>query len=207
MSGPENEVPIAETLAVYDAHAERLAARYVKNDPERFFLWHRDLLPEPPGPVLDIGAGTGILADAFARRGYRTVATEPSSGMAEQAQKLFPNPDVRFFDAALPDLTAIRETEGPFQVIVMDGVWMHIPPSIRPACWRSLAEIAGPGAILSMAVRYGPSPPERRMHVIDLDAMVSEAAAHGFDLAKRSEPRPTDLNDGSGFVRVCFRKR
>lgn len=206
MTDAPREIPVAETLAAYTAQAPELAARYAKIDPERFFLWHEGLLPDPPATVLDIGAGSGVLADAFARRGYDVTATEPSPGMAKESLKLFPANGVLYFEEALPDLPLLRATTGPYQVIVCDAVWMHVPPSDRPEAWETLAELSEPGGLLTMLVRYGPSPPGRPMHAVDIDAMVEEAAAHGFRPLKRSDPKPGERGDGSGFVRICLRK-
>lgn len=200
------EIPVSATLAAYTERAEELAARYAKTDTERFFRWHEEVLPEPPSSVLDVGAGSGVLADAFAKRGYDVTATEPSPGMAKQSLKLFPKNGVLYFEEALPELTLIRATTGPYEVVVCDAVWMHIPPSARDQAWESLAELTDTGGILTMAVRYGPQPEGRPMHDVDIDAMIEEAAGHGLTLIKRSQPRLQEIGDGSGFVRVCFRK-
>jgi SAM-dependent methyltransferase len=203
----KTEIPIAQTIAAYDEQAPELAARYAKTDMERFFRWHAEFLPEPPGPVLDIGAGSGVLADAFAKRGYEVAATEPSSGMAKESLRLFPSNGVLFFGEALPSLSILKATTGPYKVVVCDAVWMHVPPSDRPEAWESLAELTDDGGILTMAVRYGPHPPGRPMHEVDIEAFVAEATANGFTEIKRSTPKPMDdQDDGSGFVRVCFRK-
>lgn len=201
------EIPIKQTISAYDAHAPELAARYAKTDMERFFRWHAEIFPAPPGPVLDIGAGSGVLADAFAKRGYEVAATEPSSGMAKESLKLFPANGVLYFGEALPSLSILKATTGPYQIVVCDAVWMHVPPSDRPEAWESLAELTESGGILTMAIRYGPSPPDRPMHEIDIEGFVAEATAQGFTEIKRSTPKPMDdQDDGSGFVRVCFRR-
>lgn len=204
---PTQEIPVAQTIAAYDDQAAELAERYAKTDTERFFRWHADLLPEPPAPVLDIGAGSGVLADAFAKRGYEVAATEPSSGMAKESLRLFPSNGVLYFGEALPSLSLLKATTGPYDVVVCDAVWMHVPPIDRPEAWDSLAELTKDGGLLTMAVRYGPHPPGRPMHDVDLDDFVAEAAANGFAEVKRSTPKPMpDQSDGSGFVRICFRK-
>ena len=42
----------------------------------------------PPGPVLDIGAGDGFMAESLGGDGRRVVALEPASGMLEPSRKL-----------------------------------------------------------------------------------------------------------------------
>ena len=201
------EIPVAQTIAAYDDQAAELAARYAKTDTERFFRWHAEFLPKPPASVLDIGAGSGVLADAFAKRGYEVAATEPSSGMAKESLRLFPSNGVLYFGEALPSLSILKATTGPYEVVVCDAVWMHVPPSDRPEAWDSLAELTKDGGILTMAVRYGPHPPGRPMHDVDIETFVAEAAENGFTEIKRSTPKPmADQSDGSGFVRICFRR-
>ena len=208
MAPSSDEIPISDTLAAYTRDATTLAERYAAVDRDPFFAWHDELMPPPPGPVLDIGAGSGVLADAFAKRGYETVATEPSAGMAKESLRLFPNNGVLFFEEALPDLPLLRATTGPYTMVVVDAVWMHIPPSQQDEAWASLEELVAAGGLLSMLIRFGPAPAERPMHVVDMDVLIVQAADHGFSVAKLSDHRPnqTGPDDGSTFRRICFRK-
>ena len=54
--------------------------------------WLADLLPSPPAVVIDVGAGTGRDAGAFADAGYEVIAVEPSTGMRAEAERLHPSP-------------------------------------------------------------------------------------------------------------------
>ena len=54
----------------YDANAARLAATYEAVPPTPAREWLADLLPAPPALVVDVGAGTGRDAGAFAAMGY-----------------------------------------------------------------------------------------------------------------------------------------
>ena len=46
-------------LTWYDRHAADVAAAHEALDPEQLHRRMRDLLPEAPGMMLDVGAGTG----------------------------------------------------------------------------------------------------------------------------------------------------
>ena len=48
---------------------------------QRSTIGSRGLLPDAPGTVLDIGAGSGRDAAWFSAQGYDVIAVEPSSGM------------------------------------------------------------------------------------------------------------------------------
>ena len=65
MPGPT----VDEAIAAYDRLAGELAPRYAAGGAERFIQRHADLLPPPPGPVLDVGAGSGVHAGRVAARG------------------------------------------------------------------------------------------------------------------------------------------
>ncbi|OHB72551.1 MAG: SAM-dependent methyltransferase [Planctomycetes bacterium RBG_16_43_13] len=60
----------------YDDPLIKAAERYYQSTE---WLAVRRLLPDPPGKVLDIGAGRGISSYALAKDGWETVALEPDS--------------------------------------------------------------------------------------------------------------------------------
>ncbi|NQW08661.1 MAG: class I SAM-dependent methyltransferase [Alphaproteobacteria bacterium] len=204
---PSAPTPTIESaIAAYDQLADTLAPCYAQGSSgERLLAYHADLLPSPPAAVLDVGAGSGVHAVAFAARGYRVVAVEPSAGMRAQAAQLFPDADIAWVDDRLPDLRVVRERGGRFAVLLVNAVWMHVPPDLRDRAMAGLAALAEPAALLSVALRIGPAPPHRPMHPVDPDTVVAEAAAHGFREIRRSEhPGPPDA-PGVHFVRLCLR--
>jgi SAM-dependent methyltransferase len=67
-------------ISWYDANASRLATAYEAVPPTVPRDWLAGLLPKPPALVIDVGAGTGRDAAAFAEAGYEVIAVEPSSG-------------------------------------------------------------------------------------------------------------------------------
>lgn len=202
MTGPT----VDDAIAAYDRTAAELAPRYAALGSERFLRRHADLLPPPPGPVLDIGAGSGVHAAGFAGRGYRVVAVEPSAGMRAEAARLFPDAAIEWIDDRLPDLAAVRLRHESFGFILINAVWMHVPPADRDRAAAAVAALAAPGAALSMALRHGPSPADRPMHDCDPDQVSAGLARHGFTEIARSIHDAELATPGVTFVRLNFRR-
>lgn len=202
MTGPT----VDDAIAAYDRAAADLAPRYAALGAERFIKRHADLLPAPPGPILDVGAGSGVHAVGLARHGYRVVAVEPSAGMRAEAERLFPEASVDWVDDRLPDLAAVRRRGERFGFILVNAVWMHVPPAERDRACAALAELAAPGAVLSMALRRGPNLTDRPMHDCNPDVISTEMARHGFEEIARSVHDADLGTPGVTFVRLNFRR-
>jgi protein-L-isoaspartate O-methyltransferase len=67
---------MAHSTGWYDAHASDLVGRYEAVDAANLHNWLRGLLPDTPGTVLDIGAGSGRDAAWFSAQGYDVIAVE-----------------------------------------------------------------------------------------------------------------------------------
>jgi len=202
MPGPT----VDEAIAAYDRLAGELAPRYAAGGADRFIQRHADLLPPPPGPVLDVGAGSGVHAAGLAARGYRVVAVEPSAGMRAEAARLFPDSAVDWLDDRLPGLHAVQGRGERFAFILVNAVWMHVPPADRDTACAALAGLALPGAVLSMALRQGPAPADRPMHDCDPDLVAAELARHGFAEVGRSRHDGGAAGPGASFVRLTLRR-
>lgn len=202
-----NTPNIDSAIADYDRLAEDLAGSYAKLGFERFRDFHVDLLPALPARVLDIGAGGGQTAAGLADMGYEVMAVEPSSGMREQALKLFPDPKVSWIDDRLPNLSKVKALSKPFDFVLLNAVWMHVPPDLRQTAMASVAALSAPGAVLTVALRHGPSPEGRQMHEADADPFIELAAEQGLTVIRRKETGdPLKRGDGVTFTRLCLRK-
>lgn len=110
-----------------NAHVERAAWRFTL----------RDLLPEPPARVLDVGAGTGVLSLLLAECGYDVTALDLSPGMLARlrAKAAQAGHDVRAVegDAAAPP------TDGFDAVVERHVLWTLPHPDRALAAWRAAA--------------------------------------------------------------------
>ena len=138
------------------------------------------LIPESPGSVADIGAGTGRDAAWLAAMGHHVVAVEPLDAMRIPAMALHPSPRIEWLDDSLPDLAVLRARGERFDLLMLTGVWMHLDEAQRARAMPNLAALAKPGGAIAMMIRHGPVPPGRRMFQVSADETISLAAP--FDL-------------------------
>ncbi|MGW0771758.1 class I SAM-dependent methyltransferase [Streptomyces sp. NPDC002676] len=164
----------AGVQAYYAESADRLGRVYESVSFESVHEALLDLLPEAPGRVLDVGAGTGRDAAALAGRGFSVDAVEPVAELRRVAARLHPDVGVTWQEGALPELHGLQ---GPYDVILLSAVWMHLPPEDRPIAMRRLAGLLAPGGTLLITLRRGEPPADRRM----FDIPAEEAVGHGTD--------------------------
>ena len=158
----------------YAESAERLGRVYESVSFEVVHEALLDLLPDPPARVLDIGAGTGRDAAALAGRGFRVDAVEPVAELRGVGERLHPGSGVSWRVGALPE---IPDVQGPYDVVLLSAVWMHLLPEERPVAMRRLARLLAPGGILLITLRRGEPPADRRM----FDIPPEEVAGHGVE--------------------------
>jgi SAM-dependent methyltransferase len=172
----------------YDANAPRLAAAYESVAPTITRDWLADLLPRPPAVVIDVGAGTGRDAGAFAEAGYEVIAIEPSSGMRAEAERRHPSPRIRWLADSLPTLTTASRAGISADVVSLSAVWQHIAAADRPRAFRKLMGLLRSGGLLAMTLRHGPDD-GRGGHPVSLTEVEALARDHGMEVV-RAVPSP-----------------
>jgi SAM-dependent methyltransferase len=120
---------VASATGWYDAHAPDLVGRYEAVNPAALHGWLKGLLPDAPGTVLDIGAGSGRDAGWFSAQGYDVIAVEPSTEMRSEGERLHPDPRIRWINDELPELSVLSPMAISFDVVILSAVWQHVPPS------------------------------------------------------------------------------
>ncbi|WP_067818960.1 class I SAM-dependent methyltransferase [Actinomadura kijaniata] len=157
-----------ETLTFEDVHADVL-----------------HLLPDAPGRVLDVGAGSGRDAAALARLGHRVVAVEPARELRERARRLHADAPVTWIDDALPELEAVHRGGRRFDLVLLSAVWMHLDGDERARAMKSVASLLVPGGRVVLTLRHGPVPPARRMFDVPVAETVALAEVNGLHVVHR----------------------
>ncbi len=121
---------------------------------------HQDFIPffpKQPAYILDIGAGIGRDAAAFARMGYTVIAVEPLITFRDTGMNMYPASGVEWIDDALPALHMLKGRESRFDFILVSGVWHHLRPEEQLAAAQRTAALLKPGGILALSLRNGPA--------------------------------------------------
>ncbi|AXL92829.1 thiazolinyl imide reductase [Streptomyces sp. CB09001] len=121
------------------------------------------------GPVVDIGAGTGLVTEAVARArpDAEILACEPAAGMrAVLTSRVFSDPDLRsrvtVTDDAAPDL----DLPDRVSVVLLCGVLGHLDADGRARLWRRLNRRLAPGGLVVVELMQFEEPltlPETRL--------------------------------------------
>lgn len=192
---------IGDVLAAYAAEAPRLTEAWSALDPAIVYAPVADMLPDRPTTVLDIGAGTGGDAAWFAKSGHRVVAVEPVEPLRLAGIAGCAGLDARWVDDRLPALDQ-PETRGRYGLIVLNGVWHHLPPPDREAAWPELSSRLEPTGLLLMALRHGPSAGSRRAWPIDPERTAADARRQGLGVLRRVDA--TSIQPGNRAAGVTW---
>jgi SAM-dependent methyltransferase len=195
---------LAKAISTYDSRAAHFASLYESVSSEQVWGPLVDLMaPGPQAIALDIGAGSGRDAAWLLSRGFEVVAAEPAAVMRREGERL--HPGLRWMSDRLPDLASIHRLGIAFDLIVMSGVWMHLPEGERPRAFRKIVTLLKPGGMLIMSLRHGPGDPERPMFPTSLGEVEQLARDHGLAVVRVLE-RPAALGTpGVTWTSVCLR--
>jgi SAM-dependent methyltransferase len=164
----------------YADEAEALIKQYESlsfADLHRQFL---HLMPAAPGRVLDIGAGTGRDAAAFAALGHSVTAVEPTAELRQRAAALHASPAIEWLDDSLPELASLTAREARFDLVMLTAVWMHLDERQRRRAMPRVGGLVRQGGIMMLSLRHGPVPPGRRMFEVTAAETIALAAAEGL---------------------------
>jgi SAM-dependent methyltransferase len=189
----------------YGETADSLVTRY---EGLAFADVHRDILhlfPSAPSRVLDIGAGTGRDAAAFASLGHTVAAVEPTPELRAHGQRLHGEAPITWIDDSLPDLDKVHARGERFDLVMLTAVWMHLDPGQRECAMGRVAGLLRPGGLMTLLLRHGPVPQGRRMFEISAAETSGLAARHGLETIHDSE-RPALLAGSEvWWSRLAFR--
>ena len=178
---------VADAIDLYNDNAETVATLFEKVSFKFIHGWLVDLLPPCPATALDVGAGSGRDAAWLAANGYDVVAVEPSASMRSIARRLHPDASVHWIDDRLPSLHVISRSDLSFDMILLSGVWMHVPVRDRPRAFRKLIALLKPSGILAMSFRDGSAGRGKYVHTVSLSEVEALARDHGALVERTTE--------------------
>lgn len=167
-------------MSVYEDHPDNFLRRYERLDTAEVHGDWLSLLPTTRLLILDIGAGSGRDAAWFAEQDHEVVAVEPADGLRKRAQEIHPSPRIQWVDDRLPGLDEVRDLDYQFDVILLSGVWMHVPPSDRERAFRKLTECLKPGGHLVITIRSDSPSDERTTYATSIGEL--RDLSHSFAL-------------------------
>ena len=195
---PEDDSLPASTdpIAWYDLHAGEVVNRYESPAPEKINDWFRAFLPGQPGFILDVGAGSGRDAAWLASLGHEVIAVEPSDQLRARAQELHAGVSgITWINDRLPGLEKVHRLGVSFDFILLNAVWMHVPPASRQPAFRKLITLLKPGGRLAISFRQPDPDRARSIFACHMDEFEKLARDHGsiiekWDTTKDEEIRP-----------------
>lgn len=193
-----------QSIEWYELHAGDVVQAYEAVDSAKLHSWLEDLISTPPSTVLDIGAG-GRDAAWFAKKGCDVVAVEPSSRMRSEGQRLHTDPRIQWIDDQLPELGSLDRLGLNFDVIFLNAVWQHLPPSQRERSFRKIAKLLKAGGLLALTLRLGAVPDGRGMYPVSLDEVERLARNRGFAVEKINRDRDLQGRDRVSWVGIALR--
>jgi SAM-dependent methyltransferase len=177
------------TIDIYDQHAEYFAARYDAIPFESAHAALLDWLPDKPGLVLDVGAGSGRDARWFAARGHEVFAVEPAKGFRERGRDAAADARIHWIDDRLPELGHIGRGTATWDLIWLSAVWMHIAPGQRPRAFRKLASRLRPGGRMIVTLRHGSFDDGRASFPVTVEELLRLSRDHGLVCRHIAESR------------------
>ncbi|MGN5262727.1 class I SAM-dependent methyltransferase [Aeromonas hydrophila] len=180
------------SLAYYQYHAHELAARY-QQIPARavhgdWFTLLEPWLEVAPRRLLDVGAGSGRDAAFLAglNSGNNVVAVEPCHALSALGQYHTRTLAVTWVNDSMP---ALSHVIGPFDLILLSAVWMHLSLAARPLALARLGELLSPQGYLVLSLRFSVSEQEAReraMFPVSLEEVECLARKEGMTILHAS---------------------
>jgi SAM-dependent methyltransferase len=143
-----------------DAGTYDRSASHAMTDAVKAAAWRaalRRFLPDPPGRVLDVGAGTGALSLLAAELGHRVTAVDLSAGMLDRARAKAQAQGLEIEFVVGP---AEAPPAGPFDAVMERHVLWTAPDPVGSL--RAWHEVAPEGSVILFEGAWGATGPVGR---------------------------------------------
>jgi SAM-dependent methyltransferase len=143
-----------------DAGTYDRSASHAMTDAVKAAAWRaalRRFLPDPPGRVLDVGAGTGALSLLAAELGHRVTAVDLSAGMLDRARAKAQAQGLEIEFVVGP---AEAPPAGPFDAVMERHVLWTAPDPVGSL--RAWHEVAPEGSVILFEGAWGTTGPVGR---------------------------------------------
>jgi len=185
------------TTNYYNKNAIDLAAKYESISFEEVHQAAIPFLPLPPANVLDIGSGSGRDSAWFSKRGYKVTAVEPAKKLLDIAIKTH-GTEITWVCDSLPELNQLKKVNENFSIIILSGVWMHIPPELRNKSLSRISKLSKDSGLLIISLRYGKPEHERPMYKVSYNELKELASKNNYKVIyKRKAPDKLSRTDVS----------
>lgn len=168
------------------------------------------LIPTHPCCIVDIGAGIGTDAAAFAAMGHTVVAVEPVDAFRVAGISQHPSHRIEWLDDSLPDLAVLRSRrKEEFDFAMLSAVWMHLDEDERRRAIPNVSALLRDKATLVMSLRHGPVPGGRRMFDVSAAETIQLANAQGLRTVLHVETESVQRRNrdmGVTWTRLAFVK-
>lgn len=190
-----------DILQGYAVEAAELIPRYEALSSAVVLAPVKDVLPDRPSSVLDVGAVTGRDAAWLAGHGHKVVAVEPVDELRQAGMALHPSQNIQWIDDRLPALQRLRSGGKQFELVLAIGVWQHLPAQEHQETLRTLAALTREKGRLVISLRHGPGSPSRPCFSADTEQIIACAADVGFRLhLRRAAPSVQEKNRDAGVT-------
>ncbi|MGW5564599.1 Gfo/Idh/MocA family oxidoreductase [Streptomyces tendae] len=143
------------------------------------------------GPVVDIGAGTGLVTEAVARArpDAEILACEPAVGMrAVLTSRVFSDPDLRSRVTVTADAAPDLDLPDQVSVVLLCGVLGHLDAADRARLWRRLNRRLAPGGLVVVELMQFEEP----LTLPDTRLATATAGRHRYEWSFGAAPDETE---------------
>lgn len=159
-------------------HGLSAAQRFDTVNPSDLYSWIKEELTVQTHTMLDVGSGSGRDAFWFASIGHTVTAVEPSHVMREYAIKHHDHPNIKWTNDSLPQLVSLVDVTKKYSLIMVNAVWMFIPPESRKLAFERLLQLSEPNGLLIFSIQLNIEDQEHGKFVVNDKEMLFLASQY-----------------------------